>query len=237
MYASRLLRLGYSAIATAALAFASGPAWAQHGHSGGHHEGGGGGHHEGGGRGDWSGYRGGWGGGYGYGGYGGYGWGGYGWGGYGVYPRLWGWGGYYPNRGYYYGGYPYYGDNYYGDNYSSAPSYGYSAPSMTTSRIPQNAVLLRVQVPENAQVFLDDQKTSQTGPVREFVTPPLNPGQPFSYDVKARWTENGQEVVRDKRVTFHAGDRLTVDMTAPDNARTTQPIAPAPAVNDANIVP
>jgi uncharacterized protein (TIGR03000 family) len=72
--------------------------------------------------------------------------------------------------------------------------------------------LIDVRVPGNAQVWIDDQRTNQTGPMREFVTPALNPGQEYNYDIRARWMENGQEVVRDRKVTFHAGDRLAVNM-------------------------
>ena len=37
----------------------------------------------------------------------------------------------------------------------------------------------------------------------------------FSYDIRARWTENGQQVDRHRKVTFHAGDRLMVNLMAP----------------------
>jgi len=206
MNLQRLSTWVYSAIATAVLAFACGPAWAQKGHGGGH--GGGGGHHEGGGEhhgGEWHG-----GGGY-YGGWGGY-YGGY-------YP--WGlgrslWGGYGYPYGRYYGGYydtyPYYDNGY----YYRTPSYSvpsYSAPMANApAPVPDNAALIDVRVPSNAQVWIDDQKTNQTGSMREFVTPSLNPGQDYSYDIRARWTENGQPMETQRKVTFHAGDRLAVNM-------------------------
>jgi uncharacterized protein (TIGR03000 family) len=81
-------------------------------------------------------------------------------------------------------------------------------------------------VPQNAEVWIDGNKTFQTGPMREFVTPPLEPGQKFNYDIKARWTENGQEVVRERQLNFHAGDRLMVNMMAPQKA--SNPTLPAP---------
>jgi len=218
-------RVTQGAVVVAALAFASGTAWGQKGHGGGH--GGGGGEHHGGG-GDWNG-----GGGNYYGG----GWGGYygGWGGYYGYPygavgRSLLWGGYgWPNRGYY-GGYPYY-DNYYGDNYYApsniVPNDSSSATAPTVRPRPSidpNAVLLSLRVPANAEVLIDGSKTSQTGAVRDFVTPPLETGREFSYDIKARWTANGQPVERERHVTFHAGDRLMVNMMTAqaNNAAATQ---------------
>jgi uncharacterized protein (TIGR03000 family) len=79
--------------------------------------------------------------------------------------------------------------------------------------------VIDVRVPGNAQVWIDGEKTSQTGALREFVTPALEPGQQYSYDIRARWTENGQEVVRDRNVIFHAGDRLMVNMLAAQTTR------------------
>jgi uncharacterized protein (TIGR03000 family) len=231
-----LLRAGQTAVATAALAFASGTAWGQHGHGGGHSSGGehhsGGGEHHGG---EWhgdGGHYGGWGNGY-------YGWGGYGWGG--AIGRSLLWGGYgYPYGGYRYGGYPYYNNYNYGDTYyapsynvvpydSSVPSASVNAPSTAPQpSIDPNAVMLTVKVPANAEVTIDGNKTSQTGTARDFVTPPLDPGKQFNYDIKARWTENGQTVERERHVSFHAGDRLMVNMmTAAANNSANQSSTPA----------
>ena len=47
------------------------------------------------------------------------------------------------------------------------------------------------------------------------MTPSLEHGQKFAYNIKATWTENGKPVVRERQVNFYAGDRLMVNMTAP----------------------
>jgi uncharacterized protein (TIGR03000 family) len=222
MNPQRLSTWVYSAMATAALAFACGPAWAQKGHGGGH--GGGGGHHEGGehhGGGEhWNGGGNHWGGYY----------GGYGYGGYGYYPwglgrALFGGGYGYPYGGYnggYYNNYPYYDNGYYSTPNYSVPSY--SAPTVNapaaSANIPDNAALINVRVPSNAQVWIDDQKTKQSGSMREFVTPALNPGQEYSYDIRASWTENGQPMETKRKVTFHAGDRLAVNMMTAQSGAT-----------------
>ncbi|HEV2948301.1 MAG TPA: TIGR03000 domain-containing protein [Gemmataceae bacterium] len=178
---------------------------------------------------------------------------------YGGFPGYWGWGGYYPYDNSYYNSYPYYSDSYPSDyGYDSSPDYGYSAPSYSSSplgevsttapatppaqpSIPDNAVLIGIRVPDNAQIWVDGEKTTQTGTFREFVTPPLELGQQYSYDIKARWTENGQEVVRDRKVTFHGGDRLMVNMTTaqPNKAaaKSQPPAAPASANQPAPPVP
>jgi uncharacterized protein (TIGR03000 family) len=81
-----------------------------------------------------------------------------------------------------------------------------------------SAVAIAVHVPADAQVFFNGAKTTQTGEVRSFVTPPLSPGQDFTYDVRAQWTENGRPVTRTRSITVHAGDRLALNfMTPPGN--------------------
>jgi len=103
--------------------------------------------------------------------------------------------------------------------------------------VTDNAVLLGIRVPENAQIWIDGQKTSQTGTFREFVTPPLEQGEKFTYNIKATWTENGKPVVRERQVNFYSGDRLMVNMTAPpknnaaaanSNAAPNNPATPKP---------
>ena len=63
-----------------------------------------------------------------------------------------------------------------------------------------------------AQVWIDGAKTTQTGGVRLFSSPPIDADREYSYEIRARWTEGGQEVDRSRKVSFHAGDRLAVNM-------------------------
>lgn len=205
-----------------------------HGGGGGWH-GGGGGWHGGNGwhGGGW--HNGGWGNGWGaFGlGYGlgylssGYGWGGYypGYGGgyYGGYYPAYSWGGYYP--GYTDWGYS---TTSYPDYYVGSPS-GFvtdtyaSAPVMTTqsslyppsSSVAENAARVRVRVPANATVWFEGDQTRQTGPERDFVSPPLSPGQTYTYDIRARWTDNGQPVEQTRTIRVRAGETSTVDFTSP----------------------
>jgi hypothetical protein len=48
-----------------------------------------------------------------------------------------------------------------------------------------------------------------------FVTPPLEGGHHFTYDLAARWVEGGHEVLRTRTVAVYPGDRLTVDFLEP----------------------
>jgi uncharacterized protein (TIGR03000 family) len=167
------------------------------------------------GRGGWGGGRGwggGWGGGGWYGGRGGYGgYGGYGWGG-GYYPRYgWGYGGSYPSYGYsgYYPGYAY--------DYGT-PTYVYpDTPTVITrqsgSYAPptDNTAMVHVRVPSNATVWFDGDRTQQSGTDRTFASPPLKPGNTYSYEVRARWMDNGKPVEETRTVKVRANETSNVD--------------------------
>jgi uncharacterized protein (TIGR03000 family) len=145
-------------------------------------------------------------------------------------------GGYYP----YYGGYyPYYGDygNYndaypyaYGDTLGTTVNPGYSdvtayylggdnppsRPAATYqgstyySRSSETPAQLTVRVPADAKVSFNGTEMTTKGPVRMYESPPLGPGQ-YTYEVRARWNENGREVSQTQVVGVGAGARVEVD--------------------------
>ena len=77
------------------------------------------------------------------------------------------------------------------------------------------AAVLRVHVAGDAEVSVSGHPTAQRGSVRVFVTPPLEPGHHFQYELQAHWSENGREVLRTRTVAVYPGDRLTVDFLEP----------------------
>jgi uncharacterized protein (TIGR03000 family) len=201
-----LLGLG---VASVALFLTGGPVLAQRG-------GGGGG--RGGGYGGYGGGRGSYGGGY-YGGRGYYGrgyYGGYGFG-YGL--------------GYSYFGYPYFGGFYpYDAGYAVVPSYSAALPTSAPGAAhdvspapnypssyadpqgdPNSAQILVVVPDPDAQVVFDGTATRQRGVNRLFRTPALKPDRESHYTVTATWTENGQRVSIERRVTVLPGARVRVD--------------------------
>jgi len=76
------------------------------------------------------------------------------------------------------------------------------------------AVLLNVSVPASAEIWFEGKKTAQSGRRRQFISPPLIPGREYSYDVKARWTENGKEVTRTRHLVVQAGDVISVSFNS-----------------------
>jgi uncharacterized protein (TIGR03000 family) len=78
-----------------------------------------------------------------------------------------------------------------------------------------NTAHIRMKLPANAEVWFEGVKTSQTGPVRDFVSPPLDSGKSFDYQIRVRWTENGQPVEQQRTVTVRANGWTVVDCTSP----------------------
>lgn len=78
-----------------------------------------------------------------------------------------------------------------------------------------NHVLINVRVPPNAEVFFDDQRTSQIGVVRSFISPPLSSDRNFVYHIRARWIEDGRQVEKTRNIEVHPGDRLFVNFISP----------------------
>src|SRR5205807_1039730 len=116
-----------------------------------------------------------------YGGYRGYGYGYYPWYGLGYYG-----GGYGPYYGYGYDYSPgYYYDNSYPDYYPAPEYYGSYSTNQgpiygrAPTAVADDRAHINVIAPPEAEVWFEDQKMSQTGQVRSFVSPPLTPGRDF----------------------------------------------------------
>jgi uncharacterized protein (TIGR03000 family) len=137
-----------------------------------------------------------------------------------------GYSGYYGASPPYYGSYPYSG---YSDYYpntdssdSSSPAYdsGYyrSYGDVTSS---DTRAYLTVSVPADAEIWIEGTRTTSTGSVREYQSPPLAPGARYTYNVRARWNENGREVIQTQQVEITAGTRVNVQFPMqPTKART-----------------
>jgi uncharacterized protein (TIGR03000 family) len=154
--------------------------------------------------------------------------GGYHYGGYHYRPYY---GGYYPYYNYYpydYSYYPYYSSYpYYYSDLSSGSVYdpGYSSglplssEQLSSASTPpaqaDTSVHVTVNVPAGARLWFDGAPTTSTGPVRQFDSPPLTPGRRYTYDLKASWNENGQEVTQTQKVDVTAGAHVNVNFPVP----------------------
>jgi len=79
---------------------------------------------------------------------------------------------------------------------------------------PQNEkhAYLEVRLPPSATITIEGERTTQMGPRRLFVSPPVEPGHNYIYDLTARWMEDGREVVRTEKVQVHPGRTTVVDL-------------------------
>jgi uncharacterized protein (TIGR03000 family) len=108
-----------------------------------------------------------------------------------------------------------------GPYYASEFGRGYYGTPGEMPRSDQT-VLVRVHVPAEAEIWFGGAKTQQTGTAREFISPVLEPGQEYTYEVRARWMQDGQEVVRTRDLRVRAGNQYHVDFLseAPSGTRT-----------------
>jgi uncharacterized protein (TIGR03000 family) len=84
------------------------------------------------------------------------------------------------------------------------------APPFRASSPKGGVASLEVQLPAEAELWIEGRKTSKTGASREFVTPLLSPSESFVYEVRARWREGERDVEQTRQVPIRAGDRLNV---------------------------
>ena len=112
--------------------------------------------------------------------------------------------------------------------------------TMQVTRLPhkheyedRNSALLIAHLPEDAQIFVQDQPTTQTGNLRQFLSPALVPGSKYAYTVRVRWHENGQWVEHMHTFPIQAGEAHCIDVV-PQNADV---IAKEVSVNLAKLSP
>lgn len=104
------------------------------------------------------------------------------------------------------------------DRSDQRPSYyseDYAGPEGASNE-PSKVAYIRVRVPANAELWFNNDKRTQKGTDRQFVTPALDPDQIYVYNVKARWTEEGGiNVEKTLRVRAISGTRVTVNFVRP----------------------
>jgi uncharacterized protein (TIGR03000 family) len=94
---------------------------------------------------------------------------------------------------------------------------GLYAPSFQVR--PDNRARLRLRLPAaDAEVWVEGKKTSQKGSVRYFYSPPLSPGT-YAYDVRVRWTNNGETAEETRTVRMQPNTSQEVDFTGVKSAK------------------
>ena len=76
---------------------------------------------------------------------------------------------------------------------------------------PAPAVLI-VSLPADANLRIDGEPTTSTSARRVFVSPNLNPGRDFHYNLKAEFVRDGRTVTVSKEVAVRAGNQTQVTL-------------------------
>jgi uncharacterized protein (TIGR03000 family) len=75
---------------------------------------------------------------------------------------------------------------------------------------------ITVTVPAGAELTFNGKKVEGEGAIRKFYSPPLKPGQRYSYQVALREQKDGKLVTQTRKVIVTAGAHFNVDFTLPE---------------------
>jgi uncharacterized protein (TIGR03000 family) len=112
----------------------------------------------------------------------------------------------------------YYAPEFYYGSPGVMRSSAYYSPATTTDEevtTRDDAAHLRVRVPADADLWFQGIPMQRSGSVRDFVSPRLNPGKKYTYDIEARWMEGDRAVDVKRTITVRANDWLDVDLMRP----------------------
>ncbi|MBM4070539.1 MAG: TIGR03000 domain-containing protein [Planctomycetes bacterium] len=71
---------------------------------------------------------------------------------------------------------------------------------------------LKVLLPAESTLFIDESPTRSVGPERKFVTPPLSTSKTYYYTLKWTYPDRGRPVTRMAVIEFHAGQETLIDL-------------------------
>ena len=103
----------------------------------------------------------------------------------------------------------------------SMPSLSSSVPAYNVPPLPAEwpavaSAHVTVRLPADAKLWVDGILMKPTGPVRDFVTPPmLRAGQTYQYTFRAEWSRDGRPVTSERRVIVMATGSTDVDFSKP----------------------
>jgi uncharacterized protein (TIGR03000 family) len=109
---------------------------------------------------------------------------------------------------------------------SPSPLPVYGGPRRAYAPLPPSmplTALLKVQVPLEADVWLEGQKMRSGGRLRHYRSPPLDPAKGYIYEVRARWMFDDKPVEDVRHIAIRAGAIALVDFTHLD------PLVPRPS--------
>jgi uncharacterized protein (TIGR03000 family) len=94
----------------------------------------------------------------------------------------------------------------------AATTYADDSPTSDAPKV-RRPMRITIRVPAGAKVWFDGEPTTRTGTTREFVSPLLEPGRDYHYEVRAQWQDGEGTVERTRRLSFRAGDTIGLDFS------------------------
>ena len=82
---------------------------------------------------------------------------------------------------------------------------------------PSPAVVQILLLDPNAELWLNGVKVQQTGQMRNFITPPLDPGKTYKYEIRAKWTQAGKPFEQTRMLTVEAGQQVGLNIFGRSN--------------------
>jgi uncharacterized protein (TIGR03000 family) len=80
-----------------------------------------------------------------------------------------------------------------------------------------DAALVIVKLPADAELWIDDTKTTQAGSYRQFVTPPLPGDRNLTYTLRVRWLIKDVELTRIEKAQISPGGKVTINFLTTDS--------------------
>lgn len=100
---------------------------------------------------------------------------------------------------------------------AATPGPAATAPATTAPAMDRATIV--VQIPAGATLYVDDRKSTSGEAVRSFATPPVPAGKEFAYLMKAEVMRDGRPETLTQKVSFRAGEKITVDFSTLGSAR------------------
>jgi uncharacterized protein (TIGR03000 family) len=90
-----------------------------------------------------------------------------------------------------------------------------TVPGRAEQAAPPDKALLVVRLPAAATLTIGSSPTRQEGSERQFLSPPLESGKKYRYELTATWEEKGQARREVRQAVVRAGEKTVVDFNAP----------------------
>jgi uncharacterized protein (TIGR03000 family) len=97
-------------------------------------------------------------------------------------------------------------------------AFGLLLTGPSAARAAEAPAMLHVLLPADAALTVDGRPTRSATAERWFVSPPLQEGRDFHYDLRARFLRGGEVVTVERAVTVRAGEETTVRLGLPATA-------------------